>query len=569
MPFRIERRTTGKASLAAIDASQRRESTQQQRQEDEQQEQPPSAGVADLIESPGAFAISRRANRERRPSNDDLQWPLPEDSEGEPDQPDHEVEAPMEADVSTPSRRSRSSGHDEESERVSTLDISERSDEAQMGSNPGYVVLGTSKSPRQKWLLIAFVAALVLFGGIVIGLAVALTTRGGSSDESGNSTGYLSCADLEPLTMSEDIENFDALADELDLDTSPSITSCTPINEALLFVAQDYPRITESSRLNRFVLSILFVSNHGPNWEESHSSGWMTSISECDWTGVSCRDGEVTGIRINNNAEFTGQLPSELGMLKSLEVLEMRENDLSGTIPATFNRMSNLVQLNLENNRLTGTPLPVLAGLTWLEMLRISFNQFTGTIPNEVVFMTSLTILNTASNDFTGELPEDLGEITTLKHLEFGNNLMNGTIPESLYQLSNLEHFLLTNTDIVATLATELGSLAMLTALSISYNEFLGGEIPSEIGLLTNLRKLNFGGQPGLKGPIPKSLENLTKLTILELEDTGLNGVLPEGLCEVFRSVKIGIQSPCDVTCPDNCNCNSEKSQCDNLEIGQ
>ena len=52
---------------------------------------------------------------------------------------------------------------------------------------------------------------------------------------------------------------------------------------------------------------------------------------------------------------MTGEIPAELGSLPSLEVLDLRTNQLTGSIPAELGNLTNLVRLHLSSNQLTGT----------------------------------------------------------------------------------------------------------------------------------------------------------------------------------------------------------------------
>ena len=63
---------------------------------------------------------------------------------------------------------------------------------------------------------------------------------------------------------------------------------------------------------------------------------------------------------------LTGTIPTELGLLSSLEDLNLEANQLSGTIPTEMGLLSNLKELTLSFNQLTGSVPISLASLSSL-----------------------------------------------------------------------------------------------------------------------------------------------------------------------------------------------------------
>ena len=77
-------------------------------------------------------------------------------------------------------------------------------------------------------------------------------------------------------------------------------------------------------------------------------------------------------------------MPTELGSLASLRVLQLRNNDeLTGSIPPALGNLASLTRLKLWQNNLTGPIPPELGNLTSLEQLwlHLSNNELTGSIP--------------------------------------------------------------------------------------------------------------------------------------------------------------------------------------------
>ena len=72
--------------------------------------------------------------------------------------------------------------------------------------------------------------------------------------------------------------------------------------------------------LQRYILALLCVSTGGDEWVNNDK--WMSSVSECEWHGVSCDsfEGMIDGIDLSNN-NLKGSLLSELGELRGVERL--------------------------------------------------------------------------------------------------------------------------------------------------------------------------------------------------------------------------------------------------------
>ncbi|KAJ7300048.1 hypothetical protein O6H91_11G094500 [Diphasiastrum complanatum] len=99
--------------------------------------------------------------------------------------------------------------------------------------------------------------------------------------------------------------------------------------------------------------------------------------------------------------KLAGPLPSFLGKLKNIKVLDLSTNALSGSLPENILVLPNLETLNLSNNRLTGNLSFNLALSNSLTQLDISFNFFTGPLPHLLNKSWAGRILNFRKNCFT------------------------------------------------------------------------------------------------------------------------------------------------------------------------
>ena len=124
----------------------------------------------------------------------------------------------------------------------------------------------------------------------------------------------------------------------------------------------------------------------------------------CSWSGITCdSNGRVTGIELREaglqeslfpelymlsdslmtlNAgqnNIGGAIPSELGLLRNLQLLQLDRNMFLNPIPGSLGRLRNLKVLNLEENALTGS-LPAQMEDMLLLHFRFYSNGLTGSI---------------------------------------------------------------------------------------------------------------------------------------------------------------------------------------------
>ncbi|XVF79304.1 hypothetical protein PTKIN_Ptkin14bG0210800 [Pterospermum kingtungense] len=95
----------------------------------------------------------------------------------------------------------------------------------------------------------------------------------------------------------------------------------------------------------------------------------------------------LTTIDFSNN-NFSGEIPANIGKLKSLKGLNFSHNKLEGHIPSTMGSLTNLEWLDLSSNRLAGKIPEDLFDVTSLEVLNLSYNKLMGHIPEGRQFNT-------------------------------------------------------------------------------------------------------------------------------------------------------------------------------------
>lgn len=163
---------------------------------------------------------------------------------------------------------------------------------------------------------------------------------------------------------------------------------------------------------------------------------WDANASICSsWVGITCSPDKshVTEVRLPGAGLF-GPIPENtLGKLEGLVVLSLRFNLLSGNIPSDILSLPSLQLVNLGHNILSGViPSSLSSQLTSIDL---SFNSFNGSIPSALQNLTHLTRLYLQNNSLSGPIPKV--NLPSLQHLNLSNNHLNGSIPSTLHTFPN------------------------------------------------------------------------------------------------------------------------------------
>ncbi|WP_298538946.1 hypothetical protein [uncultured Aquimarina sp.] len=317
------------------------------------------------------------------------------------------------------------------------------------------------------------------------------------------------------------------------------------------------------SEAEKQALIDLYNSTNGPNWTSSNN--WLTDAPVCDWTGVTVKDGKVTGLylfgggvagplpasigdlvhltslTITRSGGLSGAIPLTIGNLVNLETINLTSNQLTGEIPVEIGNLTNLVSLQLARNQLSGSIPSSIGNLTKLISIGISENRFTGDIPSSIGGLTELEKFDVSINQLNGSIPPELGNLTGLTQLGLTRNALTGSIPVTLSNLVNLTTLDLSSNALTGVIPSELGTMNNLKTLNLFRNQ-LSGSIPSELGNLQNLESLNLFSN-GLTGAIPLSFGNLSNLIVLQLYRNQLSGSIPEALGNLTKLTTLGLST--------------------------
>ncbi|MEN8215595.1 MAG: Calx-beta domain-containing protein [Pseudomonadota bacterium] len=106
-------------------------------------------------------------------------------------------------------------------------------------------------------------------------------------------------------------------------------------------------KVTDIPKKECKTLVAFYKSTYGENWVDN--TGWNVTNNPCNWYGVSCQDGRVTGLALGNN-NLKGSISKKLFKLKELEILLLNDNELTGKIPKSLMKLKKLIELDLNNN---------------------------------------------------------------------------------------------------------------------------------------------------------------------------------------------------------------------------
>ncbi|XVF03669.1 hypothetical protein REPUB_Repub05bG0013300 [Reevesia pubescens] len=213
---------------------------------------------------------------------------------------------------------------------------------------------------------------------------------------------------------------------------------------------------------------------------------------------------------------------------KNVETLNLGSNQLGGSVlvPPPSTRV-----FIVSKNRLKGKLPSSICSLKSLETLDLSENNLSGTLPNCLgAFNTTLKILDLRRNKFHGNIPDSFVKGNMLRTIDFSSNDLDGPLPKSLMNCSGLQVLNVGNNKINDTFPHWLGALPVLDVFVLCSNNFHGIIINSNYGsLFPNLQIFDLSSND-LDGPLPKSLMNCSKLQVLNVGNNKINDTFPHWL---------------------------------------
>ncbi|CAF2064749.1 unnamed protein product, partial [Brassica napus] len=246
------------------------------------------------------------------------------------------------------------------------------------------------------------------------------------------------------------------------------------------------------------------------------------------------------------NNRFQGTLPSSLGNMKEIHLLDISHNSFHGELPRSILMgCSSMGFLTMSHNKLSGEVFPETVNFPVITELSMDNNLFTGKLGQGLRSMEYLELLDISNNNLTGVIPSWIGEFTYLSALLLSNNSLEGDIPMSLFNIIHLELLDLSANTLSGDIPSYTNSTKQLLLLLQDNN--LSGVIPDTLLInvsILDLRNNRLSGNiPAfsntqdthtlllrgntLTGSIPHQLCDLRNIKLLDLANNGLNGSIP------------------------------------------
>ncbi|KAK3432395.1 hypothetical protein EUGRSUZ_E04289 [Eucalyptus grandis] len=305
-------------------------------------------------------------------------------------------------------------------------------------------------------------------------------------------------------------------------------------NLEMLFMANNLFTTFKVPSMTHFNLSYMDISNN--NMRGELTTEFCTNVPNLSHLILSAN-------------RLEGNIPSELGSVKSLDILDLCSNNLSGlpihlldskldNLNVAYNKLqgeivlsdhimnARLSHLRLDHNLFIGS-LSFLSSLVDLWVLDVSYNNFTGELPKLIANMSSLMALDLSKNQLDGLIPQELCNLGWLQYLDLSDNNLSGPLP-SFFVSEWMRHIHLSRNKLNGTLVHALSSSSHLVTMDLSENEFFGS-IPYWLGNLSQLSILSLKGN-SFYGTFPEQLCKLKSLSMMDLSENNLFGPLPSCL---------------------------------------
>ncbi|KAJ4832579.1 hypothetical protein Tsubulata_030780 [Turnera subulata] len=249
------------------------------------------------------------------------------------------------------------------------------------------------------------------------------------------------------------------------------------------------------------------------------------------------------GICIGGNS-LSGEIPAEIGNLKSLHILNLRDNNLGGKIP---DELSNLTNLERNKPLVSNPETAAMARLILTHFCMLSFflslNYACNHLDQESLMSFSLNIsssppLNWSSSisccHWEGIICDSNGNVINLSLPSRG---LTGRFAPYVWNLTQLHHLNLSYDHLSGPVDTGfIPFLIPLKTIDLSYN-LLSGQLPS-FHQFVDIETVDLSSN---NGQLPDGLEECSQLMVFRAGFNYLTGLIPEDMYKAVSLQEISI----------------------------
>ncbi|KAK1309502.1 hypothetical protein QJS10_CPA09g00960 [Acorus calamus] len=216
--------------------------------------------------------------------------------------------------------------------------------------------------------------------------------------------------------------------------------------------------------------------------------------------------------------------------LKSLRFLRL---NAFGELDPSKGRIIS-IPMKLDKNLLTGQVPTFLGNLSSLQILSIAFNSFFGPIPKELGQLKELYVLSFGHNNFTGPLPAELGNLINLQKLYVDSCGASGEIPSSFSNLRNLIEVWAMGNNFTGILPEFIGGWTSMQDFKSSRQGMIDPQIHMSQIIRAEVIKDGFNGssmEAFMETPYPSKVENVyLEGTVVKIAHSRSEGDSGKGL---------------------------------------
>ncbi|XP_024180393.1 probable LRR receptor-like serine/threonine-protein kinase At1g56130 isoform X2 [Rosa chinensis] len=131
------------------------------------------------------------------------------------------------------------------------------------------------------------------------------------------------------------------------------------------------------------------------------------------------------------NVELSGRIPDFIGNWSKLTSLRFQGNSFEGPIPFAFSNLTSMQELRISDlsNANGSSSLAFIENMKALNILELRNNNISDSIPSDFGVYQSLSQLDLSFNNLTGQIPDSLFNLSSLSILDLSYNYLDGSIP--------------------------------------------------------------------------------------------------------------------------------------------